>query len=265
VHLRTSARPSGSGTPRPQPALRLETMSRAAGSNPRPGLRRRRRRPDLRPQGCPRRSGDRVGHDRGDARAGPAQRRRGRGAQRRVPAGLPRGHPTARRLRRRGDLQLCPQPRRRQVRGARRSSQGAAPRWASGVLRRHRRRGHGRDHESRHDRVDRMHRRALTQIEFTTALTAAGFSDIEIRPTHRVHTHAQAAIIRASHAGPKSTPKGTPMTTVEVFGPAAASRGWWTPPRPGTCSSPAKAGSARRPLPARPQSASPRRAARCCW
>jgi arsenite methyltransferase len=40
---------------------------------------------------------------------------------------------------------------------------------------------------------------ALTQIEFTGALTAAGFTDIEIRPTHRVHTHAQAAIIRASH------------------------------------------------------------------
>ena len=40
---------------------------------------------------------------------------------------------------------------------------------------------------------------ALTQTEFTNALTAAGFTDIEIRPTHRVHTHAQAAIIRATH------------------------------------------------------------------
>jgi len=39
---------------------------------------------------------------------------------------------------------------------------------------------------------------ALTQTEFTDALTTAGFSDIEIRPTHRVHTHAQAAIIRAT-------------------------------------------------------------------
>jgi len=44
---------------------------------------------------------------------------------------------------------------------------------------------------------------ALTRTEFTKALAAAGFSDIEIRPTHRVHTHAQAAIIRASHTGPK--------------------------------------------------------------
>jgi SAM-dependent methyltransferase len=40
---------------------------------------------------------------------------------------------------------------------------------------------------------------ALTHTEFTNALTTAGFADIEIRPTHRVHTHAQAAIIRASH------------------------------------------------------------------
>ena len=40
---------------------------------------------------------------------------------------------------------------------------------------------------------------ALTHTQFTDALTTAGFSDIEIRLTHRVHTHAQAAIIRATH------------------------------------------------------------------
>ena len=39
---------------------------------------------------------------------------------------------------------------------------------------------------------------ALTQTDFTKALTAAGFTDIEIRPTHRVHTYAQAAIIHAN-------------------------------------------------------------------
>ena len=39
---------------------------------------------------------------------------------------------------------------------------------------------------------------ALTQTDFTNALTSAGFTDIEIRPTHRVHTYAQAAIIRAN-------------------------------------------------------------------
>ncbi len=39
---------------------------------------------------------------------------------------------------------------------------------------------------------------ALTPTEFTDALTVAGFTDIEIRLTHRVHDHAQAAIIRAA-------------------------------------------------------------------
>jgi SAM-dependent methyltransferase len=38
---------------------------------------------------------------------------------------------------------------------------------------------------------------ALTEPEFRAALTAAGFEDIDIRPTHRVHEHASAAIIRA--------------------------------------------------------------------
>ena len=59
---------------------------------------------------------------------------------------------------------------------------------------------------------------ALTQTEFTQALTAAGFSDIEVRPTHRVHAHAQAAIIRAA-LGPAET-KGNPMSVIEVFEPA---------------------------------------------
>jgi arsenite methyltransferase len=39
---------------------------------------------------------------------------------------------------------------------------------------------------------------ALTEPEFRRALTAAGLTDIEVRPTHRVHEHASAAIIRAS-------------------------------------------------------------------
>ena len=38
---------------------------------------------------------------------------------------------------------------------------------------------------------------ALTEHEFRFGLTAAGFQDIEIRPTHRVHEHASSAIIRA--------------------------------------------------------------------
>jgi arsenite methyltransferase len=38
---------------------------------------------------------------------------------------------------------------------------------------------------------------ALTEDEFRDALAAAGLVDVEIRPTHRVHTHATSAIVRA--------------------------------------------------------------------
>jgi arsenite methyltransferase len=38
---------------------------------------------------------------------------------------------------------------------------------------------------------------ALTRDEFEQALTAAGLTDIEINETHRVHSHAGSAIIRA--------------------------------------------------------------------
>jgi hypothetical protein len=38
---------------------------------------------------------------------------------------------------------------------------------------------------------------ALTEAEFRDALQTAGFEEIEIRETHRVHEHAAAAIIRA--------------------------------------------------------------------
>ena len=60
---------------------------------------------------------------------------------------------------------------------------------------------------------------ALTQDELAAALTDTGFTQVEIRPTHRVHTHAQAAIIRAvlpSTVQPSTVQPGTeetPMTT----------------------------------------------------
>jgi hypothetical protein len=38
---------------------------------------------------------------------------------------------------------------------------------------------------------------ALTRVEFETALASAGFVDVEISETHRVHGQAGAAIIRA--------------------------------------------------------------------
>lgn len=78
---------------------------------------------------------------------------------------------------------------------------------------------------------------ALTTDELTAALTGAGFTDVEIRPTHRVHTHAQAAIIRAvlpttiqlttvlssTEETPVTTPAPTFVRTsvaVEVYDPA---------------------------------------------
>jgi ubiquinone/menaquinone biosynthesis C-methylase UbiE len=41
---------------------------------------------------------------------------------------------------------------------------------------------------------------ALTETEFREALAAAGFGDVEVRETHRVHEHAAAAIVRARKA-----------------------------------------------------------------
>jgi hypothetical protein len=38
---------------------------------------------------------------------------------------------------------------------------------------------------------------ALTRDEFASALTTAGLVDVEIVETHRVHTHAGSAIVRA--------------------------------------------------------------------
>jgi SAM-dependent methyltransferase len=43
---------------------------------------------------------------------------------------------------------------------------------------------------------------ALTEREFRAALETAGFEEIEIRETHRVHEHAAAAIIRARKPAP---------------------------------------------------------------
>ncbi|MBA3652848.1 MAG: methyltransferase domain-containing protein, partial [Actinobacteria bacterium] len=38
---------------------------------------------------------------------------------------------------------------------------------------------------------------ALTETEYRAALAAAGLIDIEVKETHRVHTHAASAVIRA--------------------------------------------------------------------
>lgn len=41
---------------------------------------------------------------------------------------------------------------------------------------------------------------ALTTADFANVLRDSGFTDIEITPTHRVHAHASAAIVRARRA-----------------------------------------------------------------
>jgi arsenite methyltransferase len=56
---------------------------------------------------------------------------------------------------------------------------------------------------------------ALTEEEFRSGLEAAGFTDIEIRPTHRVHEHAAAAIIRARQPDAAATTR-----RVELYEPA---------------------------------------------
>ena len=70
---------------------------------------------------------------------------------------------------------------------------------------------------------------ALTEEQFRDGLTAAGFTDIEIRETHRVHEHATSAIVRARKPGtplPASTSNAKPesshaMTTLNVINVSA--------------------------------------------
>ena len=55
---------------------------------------------------------------------------------------------------------------------------------------------------------------ALTEADFAAALADVGFVDVEIRPTHRVHTHARAAVIRAT-LPTLPTPEETTVSTTE--------------------------------------------------
>jgi SAM-dependent methyltransferase len=56
---------------------------------------------------------------------------------------------------------------------------------------------------------------ALTEEEFSSGLAAAGFTEIEIRETHRVHEHATSAIIRA-----RKPNAPTAARRVELYEPA---------------------------------------------
>jgi arsenite methyltransferase len=55
---------------------------------------------------------------------------------------------------------------------------------------------------------------ALTEAEFHDELAAAGFTDIEIRPTHQVHEFAKSAIVRAKKPTPSMEHR------IELFEPA---------------------------------------------
>ena len=60
---------------------------------------------------------------------------------------------------------------------------------------------------------------ALTEAGFGSALASAGFTDIEIRHTHRVHEHATSAIIRARK--PAATACCTPVEQADCCAPSA--------------------------------------------
>ena len=126
-----------------EPGLRQpDGRGRAAGrrDRARPRVRRRHRRPAVGDAGRPDRVRLRPGHDRRDARAGPAQRGRGGRHQRRVPQGPHRVDPARRRLGRRRHQQLRREPVGRQGRGPRRDRPRAAARRTDGHQRRRRRR-----------------------------------------------------------------------------------------------------------------------------
>jgi arsenite methyltransferase len=65
---------------------------------------------------------------------------------------------------------------------------------------------------------------ALTEDEFREGLAAAGFAEIEIRQTHRVHEHASSAIIRARKPDATAVPtfpptpitESQPMTSLDI-------------------------------------------------
>ena len=73
---------------------------------------------------------------------------------------------------------------------------------------------------------------ALTEQEFRDGLAAAGFADVEIRETHRVHEFASSAIIRARKpAAPRFPPLLTPPKR-SPHRPCPPSTSSTSPPKP---------------------------------
>ena len=154
-------------------------------------------------------------HDRRDARPRSAERRRGGRRERRVPQGLHRGRPAARRERRRDHLELRDQPVRRQDQGVRRDAARAPT---------------GRSHrDQRRRRVGRPHRppsgpsagasSGASPARSRSASTARGSRvpgsmRVEIEPTHEVADgmtlgdRPSAAAQRTDERSHASTPRG---------------------------------------------------------
>jgi arsenite methyltransferase len=61
---------------------------------------------------------------------------------------------------------------------------------------------------------------ALTEQEFRDGLQAAGFADVEIRQTHRVHEHATSAIIRARKPDTTGAESAVGARRLELYEPA---------------------------------------------
>ena len=120
--------------------------------------------------------------------------------QRRVPAGHDRGRPAARRVGRRGDLQLRDQPvQRRQAGGAGRDVPRPHPRWADRDQRRRRR---GPPHHRAAGRargVRRLHRRRPVPAASTSTVSPPPASSTPPSEfTHPVADQMHSAIIRAT-------------------------------------------------------------------
>jgi arsenite methyltransferase len=62
---------------------------------------------------------------------------------------------------------------------------------------------------------------ALTEQQFRDGLTAAGFTDIEIRETHRVHEHGASAIVRARKPDRPAATRSSATSTAPVRAAAA--------------------------------------------
>ena len=150
-----------------------------------------------------------------------AQRRRGRRHQRRVPERPHRGHPPARRDRRRGHLQLCRQPVDRQAGGVRRDLPGPQA-WRAHRHHRRRRRGPAlRRGPGRAGRLGRLHRRRPLQAEYEAGLAAAGFADISVTFTHQVGDGLHSAIIKATRPADGTSTAAWPPRPSRAPGRAA--------------------------------------------